>query len=138
MTWVHNWPRTDRLCGSSQLPISPDNIELDDVEMIELDIDIQVTFDHSWPTVSFSESAFGAYLTVIAMWPDGHCGFHAIAHAILKCHDDWNDIRIPLLSELESYGEANANPYVLAAGTKFRNLKDSLECRAAEKAPSSL
>ena len=48
------------------------------------------------------------------MRPDGHCGFRAIAHAILKCQDDWNDIRTSLLNHLESYGENDANPYVLA------------------------
>ena len=75
-------------------PISLDNIEHDDVEIIELDdVEIQVTSDQSWPTVSFSESIFGPYLTVTTMRPDGHCGFRAIAHAILKCQDDWNDIR---------------------------------------------
>ena len=91
---------------SSQLSIRLDNIQLDDV-------DIQVTFDQSWPTVSFSKSAFGPYLTVTAMRPDGHYGFQAIAHAILKCQDDWNDIRTSLLNHLESYGEDDANPYVL-------------------------
>ena len=71
------------------------------------------------------------------MRPDGHCGFRAIAHAIFKCQDDWNDIRTSLLNHLESYGKDDANPYVLAAGTKFGVLKDSLECRAAEGATRS-
>ena len=105
-------------------------MELDDVE-------IQVTFDQSWPMVSFSGSAFGPYLTITTVRPDGHCGFREIAHAILKCQDDWNDIRTSLLSYPESYGKDDANPYVLAAETKFGELKDSLECRAAEGAPLS-
>jgi hypothetical protein len=71
------------------------------------------------------------------MRPDGHCGFRAIAHAIFKCQDDWNDIRTSLLKHLESYGKDDANPYVLVAGTNFGELKDSLECRAAEGAPRS-
>ena len=111
---------------------SPLPVQVDDAE-------IQVTFDQSWPTVSFSESAFGPYLTVTTMRPDGHCGFRAIARAILKCQDDWNDIRTSLLSHLESYGEDDVNPYVLAAGTspEFSELKDSPECYAAEGAPRS-
>ena len=115
----------------SPLPISLDNIELDD------NLEIQVTFDQSQPTVSFSESAFGPHLTVTAMRPDGHCGFRAIAHAIFKCQDNWNDIRASLLKHLESYGKDDANPYALAAGTNFGDLKDSLEYRAAEGAPRS-
>ena len=75
----------------SPLPISLDNIELDD------NLEIQVTFDQSQPTVSFSESALGPYLTVTAMRPDGHCGFRAIAHAIFKCQDNWNDLRASFL-----------------------------------------
>ena len=71
------------------------------------------------------------------MQPDGHCVFRAIAHAVLDHQDDWNDIRTSLLNHLESYGEDDANPHVLAAGTNFRELKDSLECRAAEGAPRS-
>ena len=71
------------------------------------------------------------------MQPDSHCGFRAIAHALLDHQDDWNDIRTSLLNHLESYGEDDTNPYVLAAGTKFREQKDSLECRAAEGAPCS-
>ena len=35
------------------------------------------------------------------------------------------------------HSKGDANPYVLAAGTKFGELKDSLECRAAEGAPRS-
>ena len=61
----------------------------------------------------------------------------AIAHAILKCQDDWNDIHTSLLNHLECNGEDDANPYVLAAGTKSGELKDNLEYRAAEGAPRS-
>ena len=68
---------------------------------------------------------------------DGHCGLWAIAYVIFKCQDDWNDIRTSLLNYLESYGKDDANPYVLAAGTKFGELKDSLEYHAAEGAPYS-
>ena len=117
------------------MPISLCNIDLDDVEITELDdVDNQAALDQSRPTVSFSESTFGPYLTVTAMRPTGHCGFRAIAHAIFKCQDEWNDIRTSLLNHLESYGEEDANPYVLAAGARFGELKDSLECRAAEGA----
>ena len=94
------------------MPISLCNIDLDDVEIIELDdVDNQVAFDQSRPTVSFSESTFGPYLTVTAMRPNGHCWFRAIAHAILKCQDEWNDIRTSLFNQLESYGGDDANPY---------------------------
>ena len=66
------------------------------------------------------------------MRPDGHRGPRATAQAIPKRQDDWNDIRTSLLKHLESYGKDDANPYVLVAGTNFGELKDSLECRAAE------
>ena len=85
---------------------------------------VQVAFEQSWP-VSFSGSAFGSYLTVAL------CSLMAIVH------DDWNDIHTSLLNHLESYREDGANPYVLAAGTEFGELEDSLECRAAEGAPCS-
>ena len=71
------------------------------------------------------------------MWPDGHCWFWAIAHAIFKCPDDRNDIRNYLLNPLESYGTDDANPYALAAGTRFGELKDSLESCSAEESPRS-
>ena len=74
---------------------------------------------------------------VTPMKPDGHCGFRTIAHAVLDHQDDWNDIHTSLLNHLESCGEDDTNPYVLAAGTKFREQKDSLERRAAEGAPCS-
>ena len=92
---------------------------LDDVEIIELNnVDIQVTFDQSWPTASFSGRAFGPHLTVTTMRPDGHCGFRAIAHAIFKCQDDWNDIRTSLLMHLESYGKDDANLFGAIGGPR--------------------
>ena len=71
------------------------------------------------------------------MRSDGHCGFRAIAHAICKCQDNWNDIRTSLTNRLESYGKDDANMYVLTSGTKFGEPKNSLECRASEGAPRS-
>ena len=112
------------------------SFSLDNKELYD-DVEIHTAFEQSRPTASFSENAFGTYLTVTAMRPDGHCGFRAIAHAILKCQDDWNDIRTALLNHLKSYGEDDANPYVLAAGTAFGELKHSLECHAAEGVPRS-
>ena len=46
----------------------------------------------------------------------------AIAQTILKCQDDWNHISTSLFDHLESYGEDDANPCELAAGTKFGDL----------------
>ena len=71
------------------LPISLEKKALDDAEIMELDnLDIQVTFDQSRPTASFSESAFGPHRTVPTMRPDGHRGPWATAHAIPKRQDD--------------------------------------------------
>ena len=61
----------------------------------------------------------------------------AITHAILKCQDDWNGIHTSLLRPPRGGSEDDANPYVLAAGTKSGELKDNLEYRAAEGAPRS-
>ena len=63
------------------------------------------------------------------MWIPGN------VHVTTKRPDDWNDIRTFPLNHLESYGEDDANIHVLAAGTEFGELKDSLECRAAEGVP---
>ena len=50
---------------SSPLPISLNNLELNNVEIIELgDVDIQVTFNQSQPMVFFNESAFDPFLMV--------------------------------------------------------------------------
>ena len=72
------------------------------------------------------------------MRPDGHCGFRAIAHSILRCQYDWNDIRTSLLNHLERYGEDSVNPYALTSGIKFGEQKDSLECHAAEGTPFAM
>ena len=58
------------------------------------------------------------------MIPSGqvYSGYRAIAHAIFKRQDDWDDIRTSLLKHLESYGKDDANPYVLVAGTNFGEL----------------